>query len=786
MELPKRYDPKEAEPRWQKFWEDKQIFVASPEETRIRIDTPPPTMSGKMHIGHAFSYTQQDLYARYWRMRHGKVFYPFGTDDNGLATERMVEKIKGVRSTQMTRKEFRDLCNKTVDELRGEFVADWQRIGVSADYQNAYSTISEPCQAVSQRSFIDLFRKGRVYRQESPVAWCVTCQTAIAQAEFENIEQESTFNDVIFKADGTDLVISTTRPELIPACVCLAAHPEDERYKGLVGRHARVPLSEHEVPIIADESVDQEKGSGLMMVCTFGDKEDVEKWHKHSLPLRMVFTRDGKLNDLAGAYSGLKIKEARTRILEDLGKRGLLKNQKKITHAVNVHERCGTEVEFLKTWQWYIRVLDIKEDLLEAGRRIIWHPEFMKKRYEHWVENLNWDWCISRQRYFGIPFPVWRDRKSGEVIVAEYDQLPVDPFVDKPAHIPEDRWADLEPEEDVMDTWATSSVTPQITLDWHNNPDDIDRMLPMTLRPQAHDIIRTWAFYTIVKALLNNNTIPWENVAVSGFVLDPRGEKMSKSKGNVIMPKEVIEKYSADTVRFWAAGAKLGDDLPYLEKDLVTGHKTVNKLWNASKFAIMNLEGYSGDVPDEIMPTDLWILSKYARLVGEVTANFDAYEHSKAKFALEQFFWNDFCDNYLELVKGRLYEPKQESHKASAQHAIAVVLGGVLKMFAPIMPFITEEIHSYFPRGEEQSIHVSKWPEPDNSPDDTIEKRGEALVKVIQEVRKHKSTNQMSMRAELEKIVVPEDVRAFETDLRTVTRAAEIVYEEGSFATRIE
>ena len=769
--MDKRYDTS-AEQKWMQRWHDEQLYVCTPEEAEFTIDTPPPTVSGRMHIGHACSYSQEDFYARFWRMKLGKVFYPFGTDDNGLPTERLVERTKRVKSTSMTRKEFRELCLQTVQELRPEFVQDWKRIGMSCDFHDMYSTIDKEAQRVSQKSFLDLYKKGKVYRKETPVAWCVTCQTAIAQVEFDNVDLTSHFNDVIFTMKDKDLMISTTRPELIPACVALAAHPDDDRYAGLKGKHAQVPLCDYEVPIIYDEDVALDKGTGLMMVCTFGDKEDVEKWHKHKLPLRIIFTNDGKLNDLT-PYEGMKIREARKQILSDLDEAGFLKDQKQITHPVNVHERCGTEIEFLKTSQWFVRVMDAKEELLEAGRKMEWHPDHMRVRYEHWVENLNWDWCISRQRYYGVPFPVWF--KDGEIIVADESQLPVDPIVDRPKGVDDD--VDLVPDTDVMDTWATSSVSPEIALGG-------TELIPMSLRPQAHDIIRTWAFYTIVKSLFNYEEIPWTNVAISGFVTDPKGRKMSKSKGNVVNPQEVLEQYPADAVRFWAAGAKLGDDIPYMEKDLVTGKKTINKLWNASRFVLMHLEEFDG-YAGELQVMDRWLLDKYNALVTTCTKAFESYDHSKAKLAVDTFFWNDFCDNYLEIVKSRLYDPVTPEEKQSAQHTLSIVLEGILKLFAPIMPFVTEEIHSHFKEG---SIHASAWPEPNERWEDlTARNVGEDIVRAVQAVRKHKSEQQMSMRDPIPVLTVQSthDIALAKRDLEGVTKAEKIVFKAGEFKVEI-
>lgn len=784
MELPKKYDPKESEAKWHNYWKEKKLYEFDPKSRKevFSIDTPPPTVSGKMHMGHAFSYSHQDFIARYQRMAGKEVYFPFGTDDNGLPTEKLVEKTKKVSSRKMPRNEFSELCYSTVKEILPNFIQDWINIGMSCDFDNPYSTISKEVQKISQLSFLELYEKGFIYQEESPISYCTKCDTAIAQAEFENIELESKFNDIKFSCGNDELIISTTRPELLPACVGLFAHPDDERYKKLKGKFAKVPLFDYEVPILFDEAVAIDKGTGLMMVCTFGDKEDVEKWHKHRLELRTAIDKHGKMNDLANEFKGLKIIDARKAILDSLKEKNLLINQKKIVHAVNVHERCGTEVEYMKSKQWYIKVLDKKHELLEAGKKIKWNPSHMQVRYLHWVENLNWDWCISRQRPFGIPFPVWREKSSGKLVFAKAEELPIDPLISVPKGYKKE---DLEPETDVMDTWATSSITPQIVTGWPKNKLEI----PMSLRPQAHDIIRTWAFYTIIKSLYMHNKIPWNEIMISGFVLDPKGKKMSKSKGNVIEPKEMMDKYSADALRFAASGTKLGEDIPFMEKELVTGQKTITKLWNASKFALMNLEDYENYSGEE-ETIDQWLVSKFNKVTKIATEAFDNYEYSKAKQAIDNFFWNTFCDYYLEIVKDRLYNPDKRGIEArkSAQKALNYVLLGTLKLFAPIMPHITEEIyHLYYSEKEKlESIHISKWPEYNEKlNNETAEKSGDLVVEILSQVRKLKSEKQMSLGAEIEKIIVSLTkeqesllVEDF-TDLQAACRANEIIFKEG-------
>lgn len=795
MELPSRYDPKQAEPKWQQFWQDQEIYVFHPDARKetFSIDTPPPTVSGKMHLGHSFSYTQQDIIARFQRMRGKNVFFPFGTDDNGLPTERLVEQKKKILSTKMSRGEFVKICNEVIEQEKPIFIQSWKDIGMSADFKRSYSTINRHSQIVSQASFIDLHKKGRIYQQESPVAWCVKCQTAIAQAEFENIDKTSHFNDIAFKCGARELVISTTRPEMLPACVALFHHPEDTRYQKFQGKFAKVPLFDHDVPILSDPAVDKEKGTGLMMVCTFGDKEDIDKWFRYKLPLRVVFEKYGKMNELAGEFKGKNIEDARKAILEKLKEAGALLRQQPITHAVNVHERCKTAIEFLKTKQWYIKILDKKEEFLEAGGKITWYPEHMKVRYDHWVENLNWDWCISRQRHFGIPIPVWISKKTGEAILPEFDQLPVDPTKDIPRKIPKGHTIqDLLPETDVLDTWATSSLSPEIASNWkHSGEYDFryDEKAPFALRPQAHDIIRTWLFYTVVKSIYHFNRVPWTRVMISGHAQDPHGRKMSKSLGNIIEPQEMIAKYSADALRFWAAGSRLGDDLPFMEKDLVTGQKMMTKLWNASRFCLQHLENYS--LPDKkpsLEAYDRWLLHKLQKLVTSVTESFEAYEYARAKAEIELFFWHTFCDDYLEIVKDRLYNPEQRgsSAKLSAQYALHQTLLTLLKLLAPIMPYLTEELYQsiYAQQERKKSIHIAGWPVARRDEDDELaEQAGDLGVDILKMVRKWKSDQQQSMKMEISELHLqsqdPDFQKTIEPilgDLRAVLQARAIVF----------
>ncbi|MFT4250021.1 MAG: valine--tRNA ligase [Candidatus Woesearchaeota archaeon] len=760
--MSKRYQPQEAEPRIQAFWQENDTYVFSEEEGKevFSIDTPPPTLSGRMHLGHAFSYAQGDFIARYKRMRGYSVFYPFGTDDNGLPTERLVEKQQKISSKHMPRDEFVKIVNQTLENELDSFTADWKRLAISADFTNAYSTIDAHCVKTSQLSFLDLYEKGLLKRKADPVSWCPKCQTAIAQAEFESVEKPSKMNTVTFTTtSGNNFSVMTTRPELIPACVAMAAHPKDKRYNSLDEEFV-IPLANtfpdsKPVPLVFDESVDFEKGTGLMMVCTFGDKEDVEKWRKHGLNSKFIMQADGKLNEQAGPYEGLKAVAAREAILTDLEQAGLLTKQEAIVHASNVHERCATPIEYLSSKQWFVNVLDFKEELLAAGKEITWYPQHMRARFEHWVQGLSWNWIISRQRSYGVPFPVWYTPK-GEVVVASKEELPIDPTTTKPKGYENQ---ELIPERDVMDTWATSSVTPQIALGWAEDEKNFSKRFPMSLRLQAHDIIRTWAFYTILKSLHHHNTLPWRDIVISGHALDPKGKKMSKSKGNVIDPNKTMDEYSSDAVRFWAASTKLGEDLSFQEKDLITAKKTITKLFNASKFASMHLEDYTPITPDfKLELFDAWIFTRFNEVVRKATKYLDVYEYSKTRAVIDTFFWNDFCDNYLELVKDRLYNPGERGAQArlSAQFTLYEVVLGINKLFAPIMPHITEELYQlYFTSTQSaHSIHVSEWPTPREEYASKEEAVATILIDFLAEARKFKSERQLSMRAELTKATI--------------------------------
>jgi valyl-tRNA synthetase len=793
MELPKRYDPKTSEPKWQQFWADNNIFKFdenNQEKVIFSIDTPPPTISGKMHLGHAFSFAQQDFIARFKRMQGFNVFYPFGTDDNGLATDKLVQKTKKVSAKHMPRDEYIKICNEYLQEERPKFIQDWKNIGMSCDFSISYSTIDDNSRKIAQKTFLDLIQKGLAYRKEAPVIWDTMFQSAIAQAELEDIEKTTFFNDIIFKLDDNtiadekekELIISTTRPELLGACVALFAHPEDKRYQKYFGKFALSPLYNAKVPIMPDEKADPEKGSGMVMCCTFGDQTDIEWFKKHNLPLKMVITKAGKMNQKSGKYDGLKIEDARKEIIKDLKEANLLTDQKEIKHTVNVGERSGKPVEIINSKQWYIKYLDQKDNFLKSANKLIWHPPHMKHRVDNWIKGLNWDWSIARQRSYGIPIPVWYDNE-GKQYFADETQLPVDPTKDRPLSAPEN--IELTPETDVFDTWFTSASTPFLSTYYLKDKPVYKKLFPMDLRPQGHDIINFWLFYTMAKTNLLHQVNPWKIAAISGWILDPKGNKMSKSKGNVIAPQDVISKFSADAIRYAAGATKLGEDIPYQEKEVLTGQKFVNKLWNSFRFAMMFLEDYKHqEIKQENLETfDIYLLSKLNETIKIATTTFNEFSYSKAKKEIENFFWQTFCDNYLEIVKDRLYNPQNrgEKEKQSAQYTLYTAINAILKLMAPFTPYVTEEIYQLFFKKEEKqpSIHQANYPKynKENTNTSALEV-GDRGLDIISEIRKYKSQNNLSMKEEINELTIisEKDLSSIESDLKAVLNVKNILY----------
>ena len=802
------YDPDVAEPYWQRRWVDEETYAYPDDDavdpnTAFAIDTPPPTVSGSLHWGHVYGSILQDVIARFHRMHDSEVFYPFGYDDNGIASERLTERELDVRHQDFERREFQRKCREVCRQYEAEFTEKMQGVGLSIDWNNTYRTISPEVQRVSQLSFIDLYEQGREYRKKAPAIWCPECETAISQVETEDLEEQSHFNDIAFELvesggdpdpdavdcddydyptptePGDDIVISTTRPELIPACVAMFVHPEDDRNAHLVGGTARVPLFGHEVPIHADDRVDREKGTGVVMCCTFGDRTDIEWYQAYNLDLRVAIDESGTMTELAGEYEGTHTETARADIVEDLDAADRLRDRWEIEHVVQVHERDDVPVEYRVTEQWYIEVLDKREEYLEAGREMEWFPEKMFTRYKHWVDGLEWDWLISRQRSSGIPFPVWYCADCDAEIIADKSDLPVDPLSDDPPvdACPECGCEEFVPEDDVLDTWATSSLTPLINAgwDWDEAAEEYTmerpELYPMDVRPQGHDIISFWLFNTVIKCYEHTGEVPFDSTMINGMVLDENREKMSKSKGNVVEPDAVMEKYPVDAARYWAAGSAIGDDLPYQEKGLRAGEKLIRKLWNASKLVESLAPEPYPDAPaaDELRELDRWLLAELDREIGWLTEHLERREFSKARDELRSFFWGTFCDDYLEFAK--------ERDDASAAYTLRTAHRRFLTLFAPLLAHVTEELwHDMYAADAEgdaaDSVHLADWPEPLGL--EANHEAGAAATAVVAVLRKYKSENQLPLNAELDAVEVYADVRGFETDITGVMHVADL------------
>ena len=757
--LDKKYNAKEKEAKWLNYWQENKIYEFKPDKRKIySIDTPPPTVSGSIHIGHIFSYSQTEMIARYKRLRGYNVFYPFGFDDNGLPSERLVEKEQGKKAAEIGREEFSKLCYDTTDKYEAEFQELFSKMGVSTDWDIHYKTVSPSTIKVSQLSFLDLINKGHCYHKESPALWCNECLTSIAQAELETKTIKTTFNYVKFKTveDGKEFTIATTRPELLPAIVCVFVNPEDEKHKSLIGKTAHIPVIDGEVPIMADEKVAIDKGTGVVMCCTFGDQTDIEWWKKYNLPLKYIFTNDGRIIDSVPNYGGLKIKEARKQIVEDLQNGGYIEKIEELEHEVQAHERCGKEVEYAVMNQWFIDIMNHKEDFIRIGNEIKWHPDYMHARYDEWVNNVAWDWCISRQRYFGVPFPVWYCKECSEVILAKQEDLPVNPLTDKPpvSCCPKCGCKEFVPESDVMDTWATSSVTPLINMHY-GEKDNYEALLkPMSLRTNASEIIRTWDFYTIVKSFYHFGMRPWDNVMISGFVMASKGEKISKSKGNSkVEPLSLIDQYSADVIRYWAASGRLGTDIVFSEETLLRGKKLVNKLWNVAKFIEMHLSDYTDKPFDDYEYIDKWILGSFQEMEKNFLRYLDEYEVGLALNTLEKFFWN-FCDNYIEIVKHRLYRPEEfgEIPRYSGQKTVCTLLYKLLQDFSIFFPFITEEIYQELFK-DQKSVHITEIKPLEFNFESEI-KNGDLMMNIISEARGEKTINNVSLKTPIKNLVL--------------------------------
>ncbi len=785
--LDKRFNL-ENEKEMQKLWEEKEAykFKGVDERPVYSVDTPPPTVSGKLHVGHIFSFTQSEMLVRYHRLKGENVYYPFGFDDNGLPTERLVEREDGIFAKDLPRSEFIEKCTATKDKYIKEFQDLFKRLGISADWDLGYDTINELSRKVSQRSFIDLVKKGKAYRKEMPVLWCPCCQTSIAQAELENKDVKSYFNYINFSVDNKDLEIATTRPEFLGGCVAIFVNPNDERYKDLIGKTATVPLYNNQVPIIADEKVAIDKGTGVVMCCTFGDQTDMEWQKEYNLPIKKVMQADGTINPEVAIIGGMKTLDARMKIVEELQKQGLLVKSEKIEHSVSTHERCGNEIEIINSPQWYIDILSIKDELIKAADEINWHPESMKTRYLDWVNNLKWDWCISRQRYFGVPFPVWYCKECGDVMIPEDKELPLNPLEHNPHGACKCGCKEFIPETAVMDTWATSSVSPFINMKYGED-DERKFLYPMSMRSHAHEIIRTWTFYSIVKSLYHTGQVPWKDLMISGFVLAKKGEKISKSKNNAKMsPNDLLDTYGADMIRYWTASNKLGTDTWFDTKDIESSKRFMNKLWNSAKFVDMHIKDADLSEEAELQSIDKWLISRCHETFEKYQQQMENYEMGLARQEIDKFFWNDLCDNYLEMAKERLYNPdnKYGDFQKAAQQTLATVFLEVLKMYSPFVPHITEYIYQelYKSKLKDELLSTSKFTELPY--DKKYIEFGDAMKKVVGDVRKYKTERNLSMKEPIEELKIStslDNIRCLRDsilDIQSCTRAEHIDVEK--------
>jgi valyl-tRNA synthetase len=808
MSVPEKPALEGLEARWIARWEDSGVYRfdrTRPREDVFAIDTPPPTVSGSLHVGHVFSYTHTDLIARFQRMRGKAVFYPMGWDDNGLPTERRVQNYYGVRCdptlpydasytapdtpakqpAAVSRPNFVELCARLTAEDEKAFERLWRHLGLSVDWSMTYATVGRRAQHVSQLAFVRLLERGLAYQVEAPTLWDVDFRTAVAQAELEDREVPGAYHRIRFAREGgAGVEIETTRPELIPACVALVAHPDDDRYRPLFGSEVVTPLFGVRVPVKPHPLADPDKGSGIAMICTFGDVTDVVWWRELGLPVRAVVQADGTLRDVPwGAPGwesadsararrsyqplvGLPAARARLRIVEQLQASGdLVGEPRPVTHAVKFYEKGDRPLEIVTSRQWFIRTVALRERLLERGRELHWHPPYMQTRYENWTNGLSGDWCISRQRFFGIPFPVWYPLDASgrpeyeRPIAAPEHRLPIDPSTDVPEGYREEQRGvpgGFAGDPDIMDTWATSSLTPQIVCGWEGDPELFSRTFPMDLRPQAHDIIRTWLFYTVLRSELEHGSLPWTDVAISGFVVDPDRKKMSKSKGNVVTPLALLEEHGSDAVRYWAASVRTGSDTPFDTNQMRVGRRLAIKILNASKFAL----GSDAQVGPIVEPVDRAMIRALAAVVRENTDSLATYECARALQRVETFFWR-LCDDYLELVKSRRYGERTPAGASSANAALRAALSVLLRLFAPFLPFVTEEVWSWWQSG---SVHRAPWPAPDELesllPGDTDATRAadqaiyDWATDVLFEVRKQRSEARQPLKVPITKVSI--------------------------------
>ncbi len=793
------YSINDSEKKWQNFWEENNInwFEKDSPKPVYSIDTPPPTVSGAIHIWHIFSYTQAEVIARFKRMVGYNVFYPFGFDDNGLPTEILVEKETGKKASVVWRLEFVQECLNTTARYREVFKKLWQSLWLSVDWTLNYSTISHRVQRISQKSFLRLLKDEIIYKKQAPALRCTKCWTSVAQAEVEDKEFNSVFYDLKFNlSTGEDIIVATTRPELLPACVAVFVNPEDARYTSIIWKEIITPLGK-KVKILADEKVWIDKWTWVVMCCSYWDETDMYWIQNYDLPENIIINQYWIIQDTGIAeIDWQKLHAAREIIINRLKQENKVVWEKAITHDVGTHERCGTPMEIINVWQWFIKIMDKKQKLLDMADEINWHPDYMKKRYIDRVQNLKWDWCISRQRFFGIPIPVWYSKKTWEIILPDESQLPIDPLSDVPQNLP--AWHtrdDIVADSDVLDTWATSSLTPLVNANWGEENSLEEVILPMDLRPQAHDIIRTWAFYTIVKSMYHRNMIPFKNIMISWHVLAKKWEKISKSKNNAgKWPEQLIAAYGADSLRYWACWWSLGKNVILDEEEIKKWQKLLTKLWNSANFVFKNIEWFDfSKIFDEknIQPLDKWILQKAQYVADKMTDFLERFEFGLARIEFESFFWRDFCDQYLEIVKDKIYNPQKyedgEIKKASAQYSLYNTFFAIIKLIAPILPHITEELYqTYFVQQEKIiSIHKTSYPKNivDCSDFENLNKESEKLFVFVDAMRQYKSQNSIKLWEEVAQITISdtqeniEVLKKYADNIKWVSKAWSVEFE---------
>jgi valyl-tRNA synthetase len=742
--LPKEVDFLEVERKWARLWMEWGTYRydwEDDERPRFSIDTPPPYPSGEFHMGNVLNWTYFDIVARFKRMQGYNVHFPQGWDCHGLPTEVAVEKAHGIRRSEVPPSEFRRLCEEWIEQYIAIMKEAVIRLGCSVDWSLEYRTMDPDYMRRIQLSFIMLYEKGMIYKGVHPVNWCPRCETAIADAEVDRVRVRGRLYTIAFGlGEEGELLIATTRPEYIPACVAVGVHPEDGRYSHLIGGEARVPIVGRDVPIIADDEVDPEFGTGAMMICTYGDKADVLAVAKYGLPVINLVDEKGRMTDAAGQYRGLSVEEARRRIVSDLEGLGLLRGVEELEQEIGTCWRCDTPIEILNKTQWFMRTRALTEEVEKAAMGMRWYPDWMRYRLIEWARSLRWDWVLSRQRVFATPIPAWYCKRCGRIRMAEREELPVDPKTTQPrGPCPNCGSSDFEPERDVLDTWFDSSLTCAIHAGWPDR-DDWRKLFPASLHPSGQDIIRTWAYYLVVRHLALFGEAPFRSVLINGMVLGRDGRKMSKSLGNFVATSEVFGKYGADAARQWAAaGGSTGFDIPFRWGDVEYGVRFMRKLWNACRFVSLQLGDYDPEVEAEPELLDRWMLSRLERVVKAATDWLEECQFMNAFETVRNFVWHVFCDHYLEAVKHRLYGGGEG--KRSAQAALHYAVKRILQLLAPVIPYITEEIYSYmYSRGEGDSIHLTPWPKVNEGLiDPDAEEKGELIISVIRDLRREKN-----------------------------------------------